>query len=70
VTLGRGAVFEVPREGHRYTDLDFLDGIRALCVAANCGKLRETVLFKGDEVVGADAKVRSGSLRPGTLGGS
>jgi hypothetical protein len=65
VTLGRGAVFEVPREGHRYTDLDFLDEIRALCVAAISGELRETVLFKGDEVVGADAKVKVGSIETG-----
>ena len=65
VSLGRGAVFEVPREGHRYTDLDFLDEIRALCVAAVKGKLRETVLFKGDKVVGADAKLRVGTVETG-----
>jgi hypothetical protein len=61
VSVGRGAVFEVPREGHRYTDLDCVHEIRALCLAAIRGELRETVWFKGEEVVAADAKVRIGS---------
>jgi hypothetical protein len=65
VSLGRGAAFEVPREGHRYTDLDFLDEIRALCVAAIRGEFRETVLYKGDEIVGADARVMIGSTETG-----
>jgi hypothetical protein len=65
VSLGLGAVFEVPRGGHRYTDLNFLDEIRALCVAAIRGEFRETVLFKGDQVVGADAKIRVGSIETG-----
>jgi hypothetical protein len=65
VSLGRGSVFEVPREGHRYTDLDCLDEIRALCVAAIRGELRETVVFKGDEVVGADTRLKVGSTEIG-----
>lgn len=65
VSLGRGAIFEVPAEGHRYTDLDCLDEVRALCVAAIRGELRETVLFKGDEVVGADATIKIGSIETG-----
>lgn len=65
ITLGRGAVFEVPLEGHRYTDLDFIDEIRALCVGAIRGDFQETVLFKGDDVVGADARVRVGSVETG-----
>lgn len=65
ITLGRGAVFEVPLEGHRYTDLDFLDEIRALCVAAIRGDFRETVLFKNDRIVGANARVGVGSVETG-----
>jgi len=65
VSLGRGALFEVPVEGHRYSDLDSLDEVRALCLAAVRGHLVETVRFKGSEVVGASATARIGSAEVG-----
>lgn len=65
VSLGRGAVFEVPLEGNRYSSLDFLDEIRALCMAAIRGHLVETVRFKGSEVVGARATAQIGKAEVG-----
>jgi hypothetical protein len=63
--LGRGAIFEVPPEGHRYSDLNSLDEIRALCLAAIRGNFVETVSFKGTEVVGARGKARIGNAEVG-----
>jgi hypothetical protein len=65
VTIGRGAVFEVPREGHRYSDLAYLDEVRAICFAAIRGEVEETVWFKGEDVVGGTAKAKIGSRETG-----
>jgi hypothetical protein len=65
LTVGRGAVFEVPLEGHRYTDLPYLDEIRAICLAAIRGDVEETVWFKGGDVVGGAARARIGSREIG-----
>ena len=61
ISAGHGGIFEVPPEGHRYSDLDLLDEIRAICLAVIRGEFRETVWFKGDEVVGGHGVVRIGS---------
>lgn len=63
VLLGRGGVFEVPATGRRYSDLDQLDEVRALCLAAVEGRYRETVWMIGDEVVRARGVVTIGSAR-------
>jgi hypothetical protein len=65
VTIGHSAVFEVPLEGHRYSDLPYLDEIRAICLAAIRGDVEETVWFKGGEVIGGTARARIGSREVG-----
>jgi hypothetical protein len=65
VTLGRGTVFEVPIQGRRYSDLDFCDEIRAICLAAIRGDVSETVWFKGQEVVEARGRAKIGSREVG-----
>ena len=54
LAIGRGAVYEIPSDGRRYSDLSQLDELRALCLAAVRGEFRETVSLKGHEVVGVD----------------
>jgi hypothetical protein len=53
VTLiaGRGSFFEIPLDGHRYTNLTFLDEIGALCDATIAGNLEESVLLDRGEVL-------------------
>jgi len=65
VNAGRGGVFEVPVEGRRYSDLDALDEIRAICVAVIHGEFHERVWLKGEEVVGGHGVVRIGSSEAG-----
>jgi hypothetical protein len=65
VTLGRAGVFEVPESGHRYSDLPYLDEVRALCLAAIRGDIEETVWFKGNDVIGGRPRVRIGSAEVG-----
>lgn len=65
ITIGRGAVYEVPVEGHRYTDLDFGEEIRAICLAAVDGGVRETVWYKGSDVVGGRGYAHIGSREVG-----
>ena len=67
LAIGRGAVYEVPSDGHRYSDLSQLDELRALCLAAVRGEFRETVSFKGDEVVGGRGYAVVGSQEVGDL---
>jgi len=67
LAIGRGAVYEVPSDGHRYSDLSQLDELRALCLAAVRGEFRETVTFKGDEVVGGRGYARVASEEVGDL---
>jgi hypothetical protein len=54
-----------PGEGRRYSELGFLDEVRALCLAAINGRLVETVRFQGAKVVGARAKTTIGSVEVG-----
>jgi hypothetical protein len=65
LTIGRGAVFEVPLEGKRYSDLPYLEEIRAICLAAIRGDITETVWFKGGEVIGGAGKAKIGSSEVG-----
>lgn len=65
VSLGRGAVFELGPEGRDYSDLMQLDELRALCLAAIRGDFRETVWFKGDEVIGGRGWAKVGSEEVG-----
>jgi hypothetical protein len=62
VTLlfGRGAVFEVPSKGRRYTDLPCPEEVYALCSAVIAGMFQETVTSVGSRVVGARAKIDLG----------
>jgi hypothetical protein len=62
VTLcfGKGAVYEVPLRGKRFTDSPCLEEVRLLCLAVIDGLFTETVWFQGDEVVQARAEVRIG----------
>lgn len=61
VMLGRGGMFEVPTSHARYTDLDPLDEVRALCVAAINGEYRETIWTDRGDVVRSHGTVRVGS---------
>jgi hypothetical protein len=65
LTIGHAAVFEVPREGFRYSELEFLDEIRAICLAAIRGDVTETAVFKGDKVIGGSAKAKIGTVEVG-----
>jgi hypothetical protein len=65
ITVGHGTVFEVPMAGRRYSDLDFRDEVRAICLAAIRGDVRETVWFKGGEVVGGKGSATIGSQEVG-----
>jgi hypothetical protein len=65
LSLGRGAVFEVSPEGRRYSDLSQLDEVRALCLATIRGEFRETVWFKGEDVVGGRGWATVGSEEVG-----
>lgn len=65
--MGRGAVYEVPPEGRRYSDLSQLDEVRALCLAAIRGEFRETVWFKGEDVVAGRGWATIGSEEVGDL---
>jgi hypothetical protein len=67
LSLGRGAVFEVPPEGRRYSDLSQLDEVRALCLATIRGEFRETVWLKGEDVVGGRGSATVGSEEVGDL---
>lgn len=67
LSLGRGAVYELVRDGRRYSDLTQLDELRALCLAAVRGEFSETVWLKGDDVVGARGRARIGSREVGDL---
>jgi hypothetical protein len=62
VVLGKGGFFEVSTNRARYSDLEEpLDEVRALCLAAIRGDYKETVRFKGAEVVSSTAVVLIGS---------
>jgi hypothetical protein len=65
LTIGRGAVFEVPLEGHRYSRLPYLDEIRAICLAAIHGEIEETVWFKGRDIIGGTGSAKIGSTKVG-----
>lgn len=65
LTIGHAAVFEVPCGGHRYSDLEFVDEIRAICLAAVRGEVTETAWFKGDKVVGGSGKAKIGTAEVG-----
>lgn len=53
VTLvaGKGSYFEIPPDGHRYTNLPLLGEVEAIASAVIAGGLRESVRISGDEVV-------------------
>ena len=53
VTLiaGKGSYFEIPPDGHRYTNLPLLDEVQSIACAVIGGGLRESVKMLGDEVV-------------------
>jgi hypothetical protein len=70
LSMGRGAVYEVPPEGRGYSDLSQLDEVRALCLAAIRSEFRETVWFKGKDVVGGRGWATVGSEEVGVCGGS
>ena len=62
VTLifGRGAVFEVPSEGRRYTNLPCSEEVYTLCSAVTKGMFEEIITSLGSRVVGARAKIDLG----------
>jgi hypothetical protein len=53
VTLiaGKGSYFEIPPDGHRYTNLPLLDEVKSIASAVIAGGLQESVNMLGDEVV-------------------
>lgn len=57
LSFGKGAVFEVPVKGMRYTNLPCLEEVRALCMAVMAGRFEEEVLLVGTDVLGARAKI-------------
>ncbi len=61
VGLGLGGFFEVPRAGRRYSDLDQLDEVRALLLAAVEGRYRETVWLLDEEAVRSNGVVTIGT---------
>jgi hypothetical protein len=65
LTIGRGAIFEVPLNGHRYSGLPYLEEVRAICLAAIRGEVEETVWLKGDSIVGGSARAKIGSTTVG-----
>jgi hypothetical protein len=60
VTLvaGKGSFFEIPPEGHRYTDLPFVEEVRSICIAVIAGTLSESVLLDGDEVLQGEGSIK------------
>ena len=59
VTLifGAGAVFEIPKRGHRYIGRDLEGEVSALCSAVLLGDLEEDVWLKHQKVVRARARI-------------
>ena len=53
VTLiaGRGSFFEIPNTGHRYTKLPLVEEVEAISLAVINGKLEESVVLDGEEVL-------------------
>jgi hypothetical protein len=45
--------------------LDYLDEVRAICLAAIRGDVSETAWFKGSEIVGGAGKVKIGTSEVG-----
>lgn len=57
LSFGRGAVFEIPLKGKRYTGLGFLAEVEALCKAVLQGRFEEDVVTVNGRVIGATGSV-------------
>ena len=59
VTLvgGKGSFFEIPRGGRRYTKLPLIEEARAICSAIIAGKLEESVVLDGPEVLRGEGTI-------------
>ena len=55
--VGRGAVFELPLKGRRYTKLEFNKELELLCTAVIEGHFLETVDIVDGEIVGAIGRI-------------
>lgn len=58
LTAGKGSVFEIPPEGHRYTDLPLTEEVRSICLAVIAGTLSESVLLDGDDVLQGTGSIK------------
>jgi hypothetical protein len=65
LSLGRGAIYELGPKGRDYSDLNQLDELRALCLAAIRGEFTETVWLKGEGVIGGRGRAKIGSSEVG-----
>lgn len=58
LVAGRGSYFEIPEKGHRYTSLPFMEELKTICSAVIYGKLEESVLLDGEEVLQATGTIQ------------
>ena len=51
LVAGKGSYFEIPRDGHRYTDQPLFEEVKTICSAVIAGRLEEWVALDGADVV-------------------
>lgn len=57
LSIGEGAVYEIPERGIRYTSLPCTDEIKAICSAVINGRFEETLSLKRSDIVQAVGKL-------------
>jgi hypothetical protein len=62
--IGRGAIFEVPFTGKRYTDNDFIEEITNLVSGVVYGGFEEEVFMSQSLIVGARGEIKAGVNLP------
>lgn len=60
LTVGRGSIFEIPFEGKRYTEADFVSEITNLVSGITHGGFQEDIFISRGKVVGASGSINAG----------